>query len=82
METRNTIRRFMTANFYVADDGLTDDASLLGCGVVDSTGVLEVVTFLETTFGLVIEDAEMLPENLDSITRIAAFVERKRAEAR
>jgi acyl carrier protein len=76
------IRRFMAENFYVAEQGLADDASLIGAGVVDSTGVLEVVTFLESTFGFVVEDAEMLPENLDSIARIAAFVERKRSAAR
>ena len=50
---------------------------LLDEGVVDSTGVLEVIGFLESEFGLVIEDADITPENFDSIARIAAFVSRK-----
>jgi acyl carrier protein len=82
MATRDTVRSFVTSNFYVAESGVSDESSLIGCGIVDSTGVLEVVTFLEQTFGVVIDDHEMLPENLDSIARITAFVERKRGEAR
>ena len=80
MQTRDTIRRFVTENFYYSGE-LPDDASLIDRGVVDSTGVLEVVTFLENTFGLAIGDHEMLVENLDSIARISEFVERKQAEA-
>ncbi len=78
METRDTIRRFVMTNFYVGERGLSDDASLLDQGIVDSTGVLELVTFLEDTFGVTIRDEEMLPENLDSISRIVAFVDRRR----
>jgi len=72
------VRSFITSNFYVADPAqLADDASLLDAGIVDSTGVLEVVQFLETEFGLLVEDEEIVPENVDSIARIAAFIERK-----
>jgi acyl carrier protein len=60
-------------------DGLGSDDSLSGRGVIDSTGVLEVVSFLEETFGIRVEDRELLPENLDSIGRLAAFVGRKQA---
>ena len=75
---KERIRRFITTNFYVADPELLgDQASLLDEGVVDSTGVLEVIGFLESEFGLAIEDAEITPENFDSIARIAAFVSRK-----
>jgi acyl carrier protein len=75
---RETVRGFITSNFYLADAAALRDAdSLLDQGVIDSTGVLEVIDFLEDKFGISIEDAEMLPENLDSIERIAAFVERK-----
>jgi acyl carrier protein len=49
-------------------------------GIVDSTGVLEVVTFLEEKFGIVVGDSEMLPENLDSLKNLTAFVERKRSK--
>jgi acyl carrier protein len=79
MEIKAQVRSFLTTNFYVADPAaLADQASLLDQGLIDSTGVLEVIEFLETTFAITVEDTEMLPENLDSIDRIAAFVERKR----
>ena len=79
MEIKKQVREFITTNFYVADaDEITDDASLLDAGIVDSTGVLEVIGFLEDTFGIEVADEEMIPENLDSIARIAALVERKR----
>lgn len=78
--TVESVRGFITKNFYVADPGsLGDDDSLLDKGIVDSTGVLEVIGFLESDFGVSVDDAEILPENLDSIARIAAFVERKKA---
>jgi acyl carrier protein len=74
------VRDFVVKNFYVADPaGLADDASLLDGGVIDSTGVLEVIGFIERTYGVHVEDDEMLPENLDSIARISAYVERKKA---
>ena len=87
---RNAIREFITTNFYVADDSLlTDDASLLESGVVDSTGVLEIISFLEERFSIKVADSEMVPDNLDSIGKIVTFlsrkierkVERKQAEA-
>ena len=80
MKLQQQIRDFVTANFYVADPkALEDRTSLLDQGIIDSTGVLEVIMFIESTFGLTVEDSEMLPENLDSIERIAAFVARKKA---
>ena len=79
MDETERIRRFITTNFYVVDpDLLEDQASLLDEGVVDSTGVLELIGFLESEFGLVIDDVEITPENFDSIARIAAFVGKKR----
>ena len=80
MELKRQVREFVTANFYVADPKSLEDAtSLLDQGIIDSTGVLEVIMFIESTFGVTVEDSEMLPENLDSIERIAAFVARKKA---
>lgn len=80
METLSKVRHFITTNFYVPDPAaLKDDASLLGSGIVDSTGVLEVVTFLETDFGLTVDDSEIVPDNVDSIARIAAFIAKKKA---
>jgi acyl carrier protein len=75
---RDQIRSFITTNFYVAEpDALADDASLLDRGVIDSTGVLEVIGFIESTFNITVDDMEMVPENLDSIQRITSFVTRK-----
>jgi len=79
MELQQQIRDFVTTNFYVADPkSLEDRTSLLDHGIIDSTGVLEVILFIETTFGVTVEDGEMLPENLDSIERIANYVGRKK----
>ena len=73
------VRRFIGENFLFRDDGdaITHDASLLDAGIIDSTGVLELVCFLETTFGIEVHDDEMLPENLDSIRAVSAYVQRK-----
>jgi acyl carrier protein len=79
MVIKEQIRTFVTSNFYVADPtALEDDASLLERGIIDSTGVLEVIFFIEDTFGIKVEDSEMLPDNLDSIERISNFVARKK----
>ena len=79
MVIKDQVRSFLTTNFYVPDPAeLANDATLLDQGLIDSTGVLEVIEYLENTFGITIEDSEMLPENLDSIDKIAAFVERKK----
>ena len=81
MEIKEQVRQFIVSNFYVADPAsLNDDASLLDAGIVDSTGVLEVITFIEGTFGVTVEDAEMLPENLDAVNRISAFVQKKKGK--
>jgi acyl carrier protein len=78
---RQQIRSFVLSNFLFTDDPskLADSASLLGQGVMDSTGVLELISFLERSFGFALHDEEMIPENLDSVDRICAFVERKLA---
>ncbi len=70
--TRNYIREaFLLGTGYV---DLRDDASLLELGIIDSTGVLELMQFLTDTFGIKIEDEEILPENLDSLDNIGRFV--------
>jgi acyl carrier protein len=79
MEILEKVRQFIVKNFYVADPAaLADDTSLLDQAIIDSTGVLEVIGYIENEFGITVDDAEMLPENLDSIGRIAAFVQRKK----
>ena len=78
MELKEKVRQFITTNFYVADPAsLKDDQSLLESGIVDSTGVLEVITFIESELGVAVEDAEMLPENLDSVNNVVKFVQKK-----
>lgn len=78
MDISEKVRAFIADNYYAADSAhLKNDASLLDMGIIDSTGVLEVIGFLETEFDIAIEDEEMVPENLDSIDNIVAFVRRK-----
>ncbi|MDA8164973.1 MAG: acyl carrier protein [Desulfobacteraceae bacterium] len=76
---REQIREFILKNFLFgsSDERLGDEDSFLDQGVIDSTGVLELVQFLEERFGIVIDDAELLPENLDSINKLVAFLGRK-----
>lgn len=75
--TADTIRNFITSNFYAAGNGLRDDTSLLDEGIIDSTGVLEILGFVEQEFGIKVADEEIVPEHFDGVARIAAFVERK-----
>lgn len=79
-DVQQRVKRFVMENFFVSDPSeIGDDTSLIATGMVDSTGMLEVVTFLESEFGVRVRDQEMVPDNLETIGRIAAFVERKRA---
>lgn len=72
------IRDFVVDTFLLGDDdGFEDDDSLIEGGIVDSTGVMELVSFLEETYGITIEDRELVAANLDSITRLRAFVDGK-----
>jgi acyl carrier protein len=77
---RSAIRNFIQENFLlqISDQNLSDDQSLLEAGVVDSTGVLELVAFLEDTFHLQIADKDIIPQNLDTVDSITVFVERSR----
>lgn len=80
MSIENQVHSFIIENFLFTTDtsalGVND--SLLAKGIIDSTGMLEVIYFLEDKFAIRIEDAEMIPENLDSVTNIVQFVERKK----
>ncbi len=81
-QTQAQIRQFIIANFLFGDTSRVpgDAESLLGSGVVDSTGVLELVEFLEGDLGVSVADHETIPANLDSIVNLTRFVSRKRAE--
>jgi acyl carrier protein len=79
IEVKTRVRQYIFESILMtgAAAELADDASLLRRSIIDSTGVIELVTFLEETFGITIDDEEMVPGNLDSINRIAVFVQRK-----
>ncbi len=80
MDTSQQIMKFITSNFYVADPAtLTEETSLLDSGTVDSTGILEIISFLEQEFQIQIADDEMIPANLDSVSKIANFIGRKKS---
>ena len=75
---KDKIRQFIVEDFLFGDDnGLKDDTSFLDEGIIDSTGILELVSFLEEEFSISVEDEELIPENLDSITNVVAYLERK-----
>jgi len=78
-EIRLKIRAFITNNFLFgrADQSLSDEDSLIENGVIDSTGVLQLVSFLEEEFGARVEDDEIVPDNLDSLNKLCAFTSRK-----
>jgi acyl carrier protein len=78
VEVRITVREFIIENFIIdtAED-LREEDSLLERGIIDSTGVLELVAFIEEKFGITVEDEELIPENLDTIRDIAEFIRRK-----
>lgn len=73
------VRNYILENLLFSNDPseLPDDASLLDRGIIDSTGVLELVMFIEETFGLQVKASAMLPENFDTVNAITAFVERE-----
>ena len=83
MSIKQTIRHYVLENFLFTDDetALQDGDSFLAGGIIDSTGVLEIMLFIEDTFAIKLSDDEMLPENLDSIDNLVAFVQRKQAVA-
>jgi len=58
-------------------ENVQEDESFLENGIIDSTGVMELIAFLENTFGIKVEDEELIPENLDSINNVVAYLERK-----
>lgn len=79
-DIKTQIRKFIVEDVLFGDPGdLSEDTSFLERGVLDSTGVLELVAFLEKSFNIKVTDTELLPENLDSIHAAGEFVSRKLA---
>ena len=77
-EIKNKVREYIVENFlFGEDDNLEDNTSFLEEGIIDSTGILELVTFLEEAFSISVKDEELIPENLDSLNSIGAYLEGK-----
>lgn len=78
-ENTNKIREFIFDNFLfdAEDDALKNDTSFLEEGIIDSTGVLELVDWLEEEFSISVEDDELIPENLDSVDLLSAYISKK-----
>ncbi|CAN7152278.1 acyl carrier protein [Neorhizobium galegae] len=78
----NSVREFIAENFlFRADAQVSNNQSLLESGVIDSTGVLELIAFLEQTYGITVADDEIVPENLDSIDNMTSYLSTKLAAA-
>ena len=76
------VRSFLVENFLMGQEySFGDDDSFLENGIIDSTGVLQLVAFLQETYGITVDEGELRPENLDSIDNISAYVSRKRGTA-
>lgn len=80
-EVLKQIREYVIENFVLGDEEeeFSDDQSFLDTGLIDSTGILEVISFLEDDYEIRIEDEEMIPDNLDSVEKIARFVHGKQS---
>jgi len=76
------VRSYIVENFLFGESGkLGETTSFLNTGILDSTGILSLVAFLETSFGISVKDDELVPENLDSLRNIGRFLARKRGRA-
>jgi acyl carrier protein len=81
VEMIQTIRQFIVENFlFEEDNGFVEKTSFLEEGIIDSTGILELVTFIEETYHIDVEDEELIPDNLDSLSKVVRFIQRKREE--
>jgi acyl carrier protein len=74
MAIRDDIKTFIKDSFLV--DDVADDESFLVSGIIDSLGIVQLVSFVEAQYGLKVPDTDLVPENFDSVSRLAAYVER------
>ncbi len=83
MSVEPKIREYILENYLFTDEqsALQSSDSFLEKGILDSTGILEVIYFIEEEFGMSVDDEEMIPENLDSVDNIVAFIGRKQQAA-
>jgi len=74
-DVKGKIRIFIIENYLFGDaEGLKESTSFLDEGIIDSTGILELIDFISEEFSITVEDEELIPENLDSINNVAAFI--------
>ena len=77
MEVEQKLKHFIAAELmYADDDALTSDDPLLGSGIVDSLGIMRLVSYIEEEFGVVVPEEDLVPEHFQSVSRLTAFVER------
>lgn len=83
MTIEEAIKHFIVSNFIIQDDSFSfnNDCSFLETGIIDSTGILELVSFIEEHYKIKIEDEELIPDNLDSVNNVVKFVNRKLEES-
>lgn len=81
--TGRVVRQFVIDNFLLGstDTDFSDTDSFVGSGIIDSTGIMELVMFIEETFDVSLDDSELIPENLDSVANVESFVDRKHSDA-
>ncbi len=78
-DIKNLVRKFLLDNFVMGGNiVINDDTSFMAAHILDSTGFIELILFIEETFDVKVDDAEMLPENFDSLLNIDGYVARKR----
>ena len=78
MQSKSEIRNFIVENFlYGQDNGLGDDVSFLQKGLMDSTGILELLSFIEEKYGISIDDEELIPDNFDSLNKLSNYITKK-----
>jgi acyl carrier protein len=82
-EIKSALRNFITESFLPSAglESFVDDDSFMETGIIDSTGVLELLEFIEEAFTIKIEDEEVIPANLDSLNNLSSFIQRKKAHA-
>jgi len=78
---KEKVKTFVINNFLLGDglNTLDDNDSFLEKGIIDSTGILELVSFIEETFNIKVEDEELIPDNLDSLNKVSSYIARKNA---
>jgi acyl carrier protein len=82
-QVRNLLRQFVVDNFLLGSQDVPfgDEDSFVGSGIIDSTGIMELVAYLEEKFDVELDDTELIPDNLDSVSNVDRFIRSKRAAA-